>query len=226
MSVFRRPTRRTRLSALAAGAALLLSSCGGLAPGVAADIEGTTITDTEVDDFARVLCALDGEAAVGNPSKSARFRSLEILMTIELSRALVDFSRADSAQVTQAVTQSASTREQVPADVRDVFDRAVKEYAQAQLAISDLGDESLRAQGQDRPDEQQAFMEGDRLRAEYAATGDVEVDRRFGRVEDGVLTQAAGSLSVPVSDIATQGVSMEPTAAFLENTPAALTCGG
>lgn len=226
MSVFRRHTARTRLSLAAVGAALLLSSCGGTAPGVAADVEGATITDRQVDDFARVLCALDGDAAAGNPSKSARFRSLEILLNIELSRAMVDFDRADSAQVSQAVAQSRSTREMVPADVRDTFDRAVKEYAEAQLAVSELGADSLREQGQRRPDEQDAFVEGDRLRTEFAAQADVEVDPRFGQMQDGVLTQSSGSLSVPVSELATQGVSMEPSAAFLENTPAALTCGG
>lgn len=226
MSVSPRKRSRQRLTLLAAGAALVLSSCGGTAPGVAAEVDGRTITASEVDDFARVLCALDGEAAATAPSKGARFRALEILLNIELSRELVDFGRADSAQVAEAVANSASTRDMVPVDVRDTFDRAVKEYAQAQLAITELGEDSLRERGQSSPDEQDAFLEGDRLRAEYAASGEVEVDRRFGELENGVLARTAGSMSVPVSQTAVQGVAMEPSAEFLEAIPASQTCGG
>ena len=226
MSVSRRNRSRKSLTLVAAAAALVLSSCGGTAPGVAAEVDGRTINATEVDDFARVLCALDGEAAATAPSKGVRFRALEILLSIELSRAVVDFDRADSAKVAEAVNQSASTREMVPADVREIFDRAVKEYAQAQLAITELGDDSLRERGQSSPDEQDAFVEGDRLRTAYAASGDVEVDRRFGELDNGMLVRSAGSLSVPVSDTAVQGVAMEPTADFLEGIPASQTCGG
>lgn len=226
MSVSRRNRSRKRLTLAAVASAFVLSSCGGTAPGVAAEVDGNTVTAEEVDDFARVLCALDGEAAASAPSKVVRFRALEILLNIELSRALVDFDRADSEQVARAVEQARSTREMVPADVRDDFDRAVKEYAQAQLAITDLGEESLRERGQTNPDEQDAFLEGDRLRTAYAASADVDVDPRFGELDNGVLTRTAGSLSVPVSDTAVQGVAMEPTADFLGDLPASQTCGG
>jgi hypothetical protein len=226
VSVSRRKRSRKSLTMVAAAAALVLSSCGGTAPGVAAQVDGRSITAGEVDDFARVLCALDGEAAATAPSKGARFRALEILLNIELSREVVDFGRADSGKVAEAVAQSASTREMVPEDVRDVFDRAVKEYAQAQLAITELGADSLREQGESQPDEQAAFIEGDRLRTQYAASGEVEVDRRFGELDNGMLVRTAGSISVPVSDVAVQGVAAEPAADFLTGLPASQTCGG
>jgi hypothetical protein len=221
--------RRGRAAAgvAAVSAALLLSSCGGNPPGVAASVEGDRITDQKVDDFAQVLCSLGGLAgtASGTPTRTARFNSLSILISNELAADVADVESVDQAGVQQAVDSLNAGRDTVPADVRDTFDEVVREFATAQQAILELGRESLQAQGGGAPaDDQAAFDEGDRLRSEYAAEADIEVDPRFGTVEDGVVTPSDGSLSVPVSALAVQGAAEEPDDGFVSSLPASQKC--
>jgi hypothetical protein len=211
----------------ALSAALLLTSCGGNAPGVAATVEGDRITDQKVDEFAQVLCALGGlpGTEAGTPTRTARFNSLQILISNELAADVADVEDVDQTGVAQAVESLNAGRETVPEEVRDTFDEVVVEFATAQQAILELGRESLSAEGGDTADDNAAFAEGDRLRSEYAAEADIEVDPRFGVVEDGVVTPSDGSLSVPVSDLAVQGAAEQVEDGFVAQLPATQKCG-
>jgi hypothetical protein len=119
-------------------------------------------------------------------------------------------------------------RETVPEDVRDTFDEVVREFAVAEQAILELGLESLQDSGQGDPatiNEEAARAEGARLRSEYAAEADIEIDPRFGTVEDGVVRPADGSLSVPVSELAVQGAAEQVEDGFVSALPATQKCG-
>ncbi len=133
MNLIPGPFRDVRRAAvLAAAAALLLSSCGQDTPGMAADVDGTTISDSKVDDFALVLCALGGlpgQTDAGTPSKDARFRSLQILLGNQLALDVADVDNVDQAAVNAAVQQLNGGRENVPENVRATFDQVVEEYA-------------------------------------------------------------------------------------------------
>jgi hypothetical protein len=221
---------RATTSVAALSAVLLLSSCGGNAPGVAATVAGDRITDEKVDEFAQVLCSLGGlpGGEGGTPTRTARFSSLQILISNELSDDIADVEDVDKSGVTLTVESLNAGRESVPEDVRDTFDEVVKEFATAQQAILELGRQSLEESGQadgTALSDEAAFAEGDRLRSEYAAQADIEVDPRFGTVEDGVVTPADGSLSVPVSDLAVQGAAEQPDAGFASALPATQKCG-
>ena len=226
--------RRSRRGAAVAvvsvvSAALLLSSCGGNAPGVAATVAGDRITDQKVDEFAQVLCSLGGlpGGESGTPTRTARFSSLQILVANELADDIADVEGVDQSGVALTVESLNAGRETVPADVRDTFDEVVQEFAVAQQAILELGRESLE-EGEGDPaaiNEEAAFTEGDRLRSEYAAEADIEVDPRFGTVEDGVLKPADGSLSVPVSELAVQGAAEQVEDGFAASLPASQKCG-
>jgi hypothetical protein len=223
--------RRGRRGAAVAAvsAALLLSSCGGNAPGVAATVEGDRITDEKVDEFAQVLCSLGGlpGGESGTPTRTARFSSLQILVANELADDIADVDDVDQAGVALTVESLNAGRETVPEEVRDTFDEVVQEFAVAQQAILELGRESLEEGEGDAAaiNEEAAFAEGDRLRAEYAAEADIEVDPRFGTVEDGVVKPADGSLSVPVSELAVQGSAEQVEDGFATLLPATQKCG-
>ena len=221
---------RAAASVAALSAALLLSSCGGNAPGVAATVEGDRITDEKVDEFAQVLCSLGGlpGAESGTPTRTARFSSLQILIANELADDIADVESVDKSGVALTVESLNAGRETVPADVRDTFDEVVQEFATAQQAILELGRESLEENGQGNEaaiNDEAAFAEGDRLRSEYAAEADIEVDPRFGTVEDGVVAPADGSLSVPVSELAVQGAAEQVEDGFVSGLPATQKCG-
>jgi hypothetical protein len=221
---------RRRTALLTTAAALLLSACGSSGtPGVAADVAGDRITDEQVDEFARVLCALGGLPGTqsGTPSGEARYRSLEILLADELAADIADLEGVDRQAVDAAVQQMNATRDSIPEGLRDTFDEVALEFSTAQNAIIELGRESLVEQGQDADQigDDAAYAEGERLRQEYAQSADVEVDPRFGTLVDGVLQPGDGSLSVPVSDIAVAGAAEQPTEELVSLLPASQKCG-
>lgn len=226
MSGVRRRTG-TRAGFLAAAAALLLSSCGGSnAPGVAAEVNGQRITDRQVDDFAKVLCSLSSQGATSSqPSRTARFSSLQILVSDQLTAGMTDLSQVPESAVSQAMQQLASSRDALPQSLQGTFDTVAREYAQAQTAIIDLGRKSLEAQGKKNVSDQDAFTEGERLRTEYASKADVEVDPRFGTMVSGKLQPSDGSLSVPVSDFAREASAAQPSSDLVSQLPASQKCG-
>jgi len=230
--VWRGTPRRSRRGAAVAAvsAALLLSSCGGNAPGVAATVAGDRITDERVDEFAQVLCSLGGQpgAEADTPTRAARLNSLRILVANELAADIADLEDVDKSGVALTVESINAGRETVPEGVRDTFDEVVREFAVAEQAILQLGEESLRDSGQGGDgaiNEEAARAEGARLRSEYAAEADIDVDPRFGTVEDGVIGPADGSLSVPVSELARQGAVEQVEDSFVSALPATQKCG-
>lgn len=225
MKLSRTTTFRSAGAAIAA--VLLLSSCGGTAPGVAAEVEGDQITDEQVDDFAGVLCAIGGVAGTesGASTKTARFASLQILMGNELTADLADLDAVPAQAVAAILEGMAPARETLSASEEATFDEVAEEFARAQTAVIQLGRESLSTT--DQPveiPEEEAYAEGQRLLGEYAQEADIEVDPRFGEVVDGVLQPDGGSMSVPVSDLAVQGASPEAGESLVSLLPASQKC--
>ena len=220
-----RSSARRRAAVLAAGAALLLSSCSSNPPGVAADVNGPRITDQQVDDFAKVLCSLSSQGgSAAQPSSTARFSSLQILLGNELAEGMTDVSSVSESAVSQAMQQLETSRSALPASLRSTFDTVAREYAQAQTAIVDLGRKSLESQGKQNVSDQDAFEEGDRLRTQYASKADIEIDPRFGTMEDGQLKAEDGSLSVPVSSFAREASKAQPSSSLVAQLPASQKC--
>lgn len=215
-----------RAAVLAAGAALVLSSCSSNPPGVAADVNGQQITDQQVDDFAKVLCSLSsqGSATSAQPSSTARFSSLQILLGDELAAGMTDVSAVPETAVSQALQQLESSRSTLPESLRGTFDTVAREYAQAQTAIIDVGRKSLEGQGKKNVSDQDAFTEGERLRTQYASKADVEIDPRFGTMENGQLKPGDGSLSVPVSEFAREASAAQPSSSLVAQLPASQKC--
>lgn len=225
MKLFR--TTSFRSAGAAAAAVLLLSSCGGTAPGVAAQVEGDQITDDQVDDFAGVLCAIGGVPGTesGVPTKTARFASLQILMGNELTADLADLDAVPAEAVAAILEGMAPARETLSGSEQETFDEVAEEFARAQAAVIQLGRESLSSAGQATEiPEEEAYAEGQALISAYAQEADIEIDPRFGEVVDGVLQPSTGSMSVPVSDLAVQGASPEAGEGLVSLLPASQKC--
>ena len=221
----RRSPARRRVALLAAGTALLLSSCSSNPPGVAADVNGQRITDKQVDDFAKVLCSLSSQGGqAAQPSSTARFSSLQILLGNQLAESMTDVSSVSESAVSQAMQQLETSRSTIPESLRGTFDTVAREYAQAQTAIVELGRKSLEAQGKRNVSDQDAFTEGERLRTQYASKADIEIDPRFGTMESGQLKPGDGSLSVPVSDFAREASADQPSSSLVAQLPASQKC--
>ena len=225
MKLFR--TTSLRSTGGAAATALLLSACGGTAPGVAAEVEGDRITDEQVDAFADVLCAIGGVpgSESGAPTRTARFASLQILMANELTADIADVDSVDAESVRTILAGMSQARDALSGEQEETFDQVAEEFARAQTATIELGRESLTAEGRatEIPDEE-AYAEGQRLLLEYAERADVEVDPRFGELVDGALQPSSNSLSVPVSDLAVQGADPEAGEGLASLLPASQKC--
>lgn len=220
-------TTSLRSAGAAAAAALLLSSCGQTAPGVAAEVGDDQISDEMVDDFAQVLCALGGVpgSESGAPTKSARFASLQILVANELTADLADLDAVPQESVATILEGLAGARETLSGEQLETFDEVAEDFARAQAAVIELGRDSLVEAGQSGEiPEEEAFAEGQALVAQYAERADIEVDPRYGEVVDGALQPSGGSLSVPVSDLAVQGAAPETGEGFVSQLPASQKC--
>lgn len=229
----RRTSRAPRASRVGvAGLAVLalttLTACSGPGPGVAADVDGATISTERVDDFALLLCSLGGvPGGEGAATKSARQQALTLLIGNEAAFQLVDEDALDPAAVEQAVAQNEQARAGVPESQLDTFDAFVEDFSRAQVGLVEAGTASLEEQGQDPAEITQdvAFAEGQRLRQQVLTEADIELDPRFGSVTDGVVGPRSEQLSVPVSDLAVQGSSAEPSESLGALLPASQTCG-
>ena len=217
--------RIVKVSALVAGAALALSGCG-LHPGAAAVVDGVTISNVQVDDTASALCAVNVEAAKAQgqelPSRGARQAAVQYLIDAELSK---EFGRAKGitppqSEVSNALAQNEQSISRLPKDEQAVFRDFLRTYVEGQLILREAGRASLGGS----PDDQQAIAEGTRLRQQWAKSVKIEVDPRYGQWAKGRLATVGGSLSIPVSQRATAGDNVQPSAEWISGLPVSQKC--
>jgi hypothetical protein len=220
--------RRWRTAAVAVVAVTTLAGCG-VSPGTAAVVESTTISHDRVDDVALAVCSanLAGARASGQPvptlaTRGAREVAVQILVETELSQQFGAHEgvSASPQEVSQAVAQNEAGIAALPEERREDFREALREYAEGQLILIEIGRRSL---GSDVPDDQ-AIAEGSRLRAEFVETLDVEVDPRYGRFDEGTFRRGGSSLSVPASREALAGSKAQPDDGFVSALPASQQC--
>lgn len=220
--------RRVKLVATAVAAAAALAGCG-MYPGTAAVVGSTKISHDQVDDFASAVCRANvagaeaaGQPATPMPSRGARELAVEVLVDTELAQQLGQ--REDVEADNQAIAQLLAQNEQglalLEGEQREYLRGALRDYAEAQYLLIEVGRESLGQQAT----EQEAMAEGRRILDEYAETVDIEIDPRYGRFDDGMFKPGGTSLSVPASERAVQGTAQAPSDAFIGGLPASQLC--
>jgi hypothetical protein len=211
---------------------LATSACGGVHPGAAAVVGSTEIPHEEVDVVASALCAINaadtaeggGGAAVG--SRGAREAALQVLVDSELSRQFAEDAgvEPDRGQVSAALRDSEQVVASLPEDQRDAFREAVRGFTEGQSVVVEAGRQALEERSDGAVDPDRAATVGQRLRAKYADSVEVEVDPRYGAFEKGVLTPGGTSLSVAASETARAGDAAEPAQDWIAGLPASQQC--
>lgn len=227
-----RSGRTRKLSALAVIAAVTLSGCGGLHPGVAAVVGPTTISHDSVDGLAEALCTANvkGAEAAGQTreftSRGTREGALQVLLESRLSELFGEEESVepDWQMVSQAVAQNRSLIEALPENERDDYRDALKDYAAGQLMLIEVGRRSLQEQGGTDVSDDQAIAEGQRLRGDFVEGLDVEIDPRYGTFADDTLKPGGTSLSVAESERARAGQKAEPGTSFVAGLPSSQRC--
>ena len=220
---------RTVLAAVAAAAGLALSACSAH-PGSAAVVGDESISDSRVDDVASALCAAQGGGQSGGQdlaSRGARQGALDVLINSSLSRqyGASQGVQPDQEQVSAALAANAQNISGLPAEHRQDFKDTLREYAEGQLMLIDIGRRELAKAGTKNATEQQAVSEGTKLRNAWAAkNADVTVDPRFGEYSKNALLPKSGSLSVAASKSATDGGSPDPSPGWIAALPASQKC--
>jgi hypothetical protein len=222
--------RKLKASVVVAAAATLLSGCG-FHPGAAAVVGDQVISTKRVDAVAQALCSANAGNSQGQAlaSRGARQGALRVLIDSELSRQFGEAKgvQANQRMASQALAQNQAGIESLPADEREAFRQALKEYAEGQLIMLEAGRRYLASQGQPTSDQNKDVAAGRRLRGQFAKQIDIKVDPRYGSFDQarGTMQPTSGSLSVPVSQAAADGASPDPSAAWVANLPATQKCG-
>jgi hypothetical protein len=204
---------RTRLAALVLLALATLSGCGGLHPGVAAEVGDQSITDAEVDQLAQEVCT----AIQSQPGATAAARSTWLQFVVQgfVLRAVAD-QLADDYGVTSTERHNAVVEQtkqgiaQIPKldpDIQShILDTATSpDYFQDILTL--VGAKDLAASGGARPSSDDSIQRGIALAAEWAADNGIEIDPRFPDItfdpEKGV-SYTPDETAFVVSDLAKQ----------------------
>jgi hypothetical protein len=220
---------RTVLAAVAAAAGLALSACSAH-PGSAAVVGDESISDSRVDDVASALCAAQSGGQSGGQdlaSRGARQGALDVLINSALSRqyGASQGVQPDQEQVSAALAANAQNISGLPAEHRQDFKDTLREYAEGQLMLIEVGRRELAKAGTRNATEQQAVSEGTKLRNAWAAkNAEVTVDPRFGEYSKNALLPKSGSLSVAASQSATDGGSPDPSPGWIASLPASQKC--
>jgi len=212
----------------AVAAATVLSGCG-THPGAAAVVGDATITTDQVDAAALTLCSANrsgGQATGELSSRAARQAAVQFLIDSELSHQFGEDRgvEADQGEVSATVAENAAGIEALPENQREDFRELLVGFRESELILTEIGRASLQEQGNDQPAPEEASSEGARLRMEWAASVDVEVDPRFGTYAEGALAPTSGSLSLPVSDSAKAGSAADPGESWVADLPASQKC--
>jgi hypothetical protein len=190
--------RTTKLAVPALLAAVCLTGCAGLRPGVAAEVGDDTITTHELDDFASGLCVFFKESSGSAPtSKEARTRAMSILVRSALARTYGQGTSIalDEGSVDEQVQSIAAVVKDLPKDEREKFLEEVRGSLEGDQHALQAADAKLISEGK-TPDDQARSEEITNLYKQWAADQGVEIDPRFGTWSDVEVKAGSGSLSV------------------------------
>ena len=230
-------SRRRHLLGAALVTVLALTGCGtNLSPGVAVSVNGTRVSDDEVDDLVTTVCAFfeiqREESGQAGPSLAIGDLRTFVLQTL-ISNQLTDEAARDlELTVTEAaiVAESASIGE-LPAALTEGEQARLTDYVRnssqqrlQQTAIgAHLEDDSITSV--DAVDDQDMALAQDYL-DDYYGKQDVDLAPSFGTWDGQALVEGTGSLSDPVSTTAVPEPTSEQEAADqVKALPPSQACG-
>lgn len=225
-----RGRRRGRAAATAALALLVLTGCGQ-APGTASTVNGTRISDEEVNDLADAQCRLredltEGGAAPVIAASRVQQESLSLLIDTELSQ---QFGKSeglspDALLARAFLGQVEPFFERLPEQPREELTDVFGEWAEGQALLVQVGSE---ATGEEISLEktEQLLNAGLQERDGWAEEVDIETDPRYAPDEQGRPGGGDGSVSRPGSDFAKSAGAEEADPEWVGTLPANQKCG-
>lgn len=231
---FRGPSRgRAGVSVLSAAVALLLlAGCGDITPGTASVVNGTRITNDDVEELTSAQCVLRKQLTKTQqaPAASAsrvRQESLWLLMDTELSK---QFGESEGIEVDKGLAgalfgQVEPFFEPLPEKSRTVFNEVFENWAEGRAVLVQAGGE---ATGQlPRPENlEQVMNAGLVAREKWQQKADIKTDPSFAPGKDGFPGgESSSSVSRAISDFAKKSAAAEQDPDWISALPASQRCG-
>ncbi|MGK2875706.1 MAG: hypothetical protein ACSLEW_08700 [Nocardioides sp.] len=216
---------------VAALALLLLSGCAELTPGTAAVVNGTRITNDEVDDFADAQCVARERAAKSDSSTAlavsrVQQNSLGLLMDTELS---LQYAEDQGIEPEKSLSQGLYSQYEpgitpLPSKARTVLTDVFQAWARGRAILIEAGSRSTG--------EAPSFTNLDKLidaglqeRDSWLKKAEITTDPRYAPTEQGFPGGGDSSVSRAGSDFAKGAAAKEPDPKWIAGLPASQTCG-
>ena len=226
----RSATTLTLLAVLCAG---LLSGCGALRPGLAAQVGDQTLTDEDVDRVSRETCLVVKENPQFPPSGIPRSQILEFVVAAFVLRATAEQLAEDHgvSSSPEYAEVEATLREQLDT-LRPGVDEDVVETFTSVRYFEDirdvLGERQLRAEGAQQVTLEEATAKGTELAQVWQTDHEIAIDPRFPEfslTDQSELVPDRERGTVAVSDFAQQAAADQPDPSYVQSLPARQRCG-
>lgn len=215
----------------AAFALLVLSGCGGISPGTASVVDGSRITNDEVNDLAEAQCvAADLAAEAGQSTSMAisrvRQQSLALLVDIELTK---QYAEDEGIEPEKSMTdgfysQLEPSISPLPEEARTVIADVFGEWAEGRAALVEAGSQST-GQEPTFTNIEQLTNAGLEARNSRLETTEIRTDPRYAPNEQGFPGGGESSVSRASSDFAKSASAAEPDPEWVSGLPANQKCG-
>jgi hypothetical protein len=228
---------RLVLLAAAGASVLVLSGCSRSVTGdIAATVDGTTITNSDVNFLAKMQCNAIN-AALKDPTQSGNVQAISRRqLRSDMLNALVQAHLNSELAAEQKVSYDRATYRQV----MDQFESAVQAAAkkdqsrfrdlvgslyQGQLEVYAVAARELAAQGVTQPTQQQVEGVVSALQRAFQSKADIHVDPVYGADATGLAGGADASLSKPLSAFAKASVASPEDPSWVTGLPTNQKCG-
>lgn len=223
--------RRLRpLAAVGAVSALLLTGCAGVNPGVAADVDGTRISMSTVDETSTDFCtAIKPQLGTGtNPNlvSMGQLRGYvvrQLIIRAVSDRVAEDYGVSAGSDYRTALRSAEIQASTLAEDKRPAFAELQTSGLYANDILSQAAKADLAASGSTDPSDEEISAATNALVEQYLTDLDIVVDPRFGVAGD--LSAADTGISFAVSDLAKLGAkAAEDDASYANALPRSLRC--
>lgn len=208
---------KRRLAGLALVAVLGVSGCT-FHPGSAALVNGTKISQHDVDDLVGAACSFTRLNRLADPAPSEPASSVAFFKHL-FTQDLVSFAIVDKAARLQGVTVSPAAigkivgQQPLPkglsdsdeSTLTDFFTASARSQLQQIVIAAHLKDASVTSsEDVDEADYQTLLQSADAYMARFTQQQSVQVNPAYGSWDDGAVGASDGSLSAPASEVATK----------------------
>lgn len=220
---------KTRLwSAVTLGVAgLLLTGCGSVTPGVAAQVGDQELSVRDVDSATAHYCTALGELESEVPMSYVRQFVVQLLtLRSQTEQIADDYGVEPGSTYLNDLAQRQGTAATKPEEVRQDYVDLASAQAYAQDILDQVGAIALDRQGVVDATAEEIAQAGVDVFNRWPDVNGVEIDPRYGLESvDGTLTPIDTSTSVAVGETAKAGLATEPDTAYARSLPLTHRCG-